>query len=256
MSSSPSHLVIFDFDWSLINENSDTWVIHQLDPSGAIWQQLLERLKGGEGWTQLMDWSAGQLHDAGHSLNDLEQALRKVPALKNVLAAVELAREHGAELRILSDANELYIQWILEALGLGGDAFSVTVTNFASATDEGNGGGRLSIAPHQPEGAPHGCPLCPSNLCKGGVLDAWLRDWACAAPPRCAYVGDGTGDFCPATRLSEADTVFARKAPHDGLLKKCASAPGTVRAKLVEWGDAEEGAELLDGFRDFFTAER
>ena len=246
----PPTLVVYDFDWSLINENSDTLVIHQLDPSGALWERALERLQAGEQWTQLMDWCASEMHAAGHSLADLEQALGRAPALKGVLAAVELAREHGAELRILSDANEAYIRWILDALGLGDSVFTVIETNGATATPEG----RLRITPHQPEDAPHRCPNCPPNLCKGAVLESWLRGRTRnAPPPRCAYVGDGGGDFCPATRLGEADTLFARQAPHDALLRKCVGAPHEVRARVVEWSEKEEGASLLEGFRDFFA---
>ena len=243
-------LVVYDFDWSLINENSDTFVIHQLDPSGVLWKQALVRLKGGEQWTQLMDWCASQLHTAGHSIVDLEQALRRAPALKGVLAAVELAREHGAELRILSDANEAYIRWILDALGLGDSVFTMIETNGAAATPEG----RLRITPHQPVGTPHNCPNCPPNLCKGAVLESWLRGRTrSTSPPRCAYVGDGGGDFCPATRLGVDDTLFARRAPHDGLLRKCLEAPAAVRARVVEWSDEEEGVSLLEGFREFFA---
>ena len=55
-------LVVFDFDWSLINENSDTFVIHQLDPSGRLWAKALKCSAAGMPWTELMDWCAGKRH--------------------------------------------------------------------------------------------------------------------------------------------------------------------------------------------------
>ena len=145
--------------------------------------------------------TSGQLHDAGHTKEDMRAALIKIPVLQGALAAVELAKKNGAELRCLSDANEYYIGWILEALGmratrLGGahvslrqcraartsprgerissasgsprmdagiaDAFTIVVTNVASTDDSG----RVRILPYQPLDVPHGCRFCPANLCK------------------------------------------------------------------------------------------
>ena len=55
---------------------------------------------------------------------------------------------------------------------------------------------------------PHGCPHCPLNLCKGGVLDALRAQWPSDAT--LVYVGDGRGDYCPTLRLGASDWVFAR----------------------------------------------
>ena len=68
----------------------------------------------------LFGCAAGQLHDAGHTKEEMRAALTKIPVLKGALDAVELAKKNGAELRCLSDANEYYIAWILEALGVCG----------------------------------------------------------------------------------------------------------------------------------------
>ena len=115
--SSPTHLVVFDFDWSLINENSDEYVVHALDPGGGIWAAAEKKLAEGMQWTALMDWVAQELHAAGHTAADMQAALARVPMLPSVLCAVSIARAAGADMRILSDANTLYIRWILEALG-------------------------------------------------------------------------------------------------------------------------------------------
>ena len=151
------HLIVFDFDWSLVNENSDTYVVHALDPGGAIWAAAKERLANGMQWTALMDWVAGELHGAGHTVADMQAALARLPVLPSALAALSIARRHGAEVRILSDANSLYIAWILEALGLA-DAFTAIVTNPAEAGADG----RLRIRSHQPLDAPHGCTPKPN----------------------------------------------------------------------------------------------
>ena len=90
--------------------------------------------------------------------------------------------------------------------------------------------------------------MCPPNLCKGGVLSSWLA--AFPVTPLCVYVGDGGGDFCAATRLAAGDVLLARRAPHDRLLQMCRSPPrGTsVRASILEWSGADDGASLREGF--------
>jgi pyridoxal phosphate phosphatase PHOSPHO2 len=234
-------LVVWDFDWSLINENSDTYVVEQLDQSGRVWAEGQERLhKGRMGWTELMDWALGELHGEGCTEAQIGGALATIPILGGALDAVALAQEAGAEQRILSDANTVYIDRILSTRGLQ-STFSEVVTNPASY----DAAGRLRVRPHQPRGAAHGCPLCPPNLCKGAVLQQWLD---VSAPSRCIYVGDGGGDFCPATRLRAGDVLLARQPPHDGLLRSCRAQPERIRAQIVEWGGAEDakGVALRD----------
>lgn len=225
-------LVVWDFDWSLINENSDTYVVEQLDKSNKIWNEAEKKFSAGLGWTQLMDWCAGALHADGHAPDAIRSTLAGVPILDGALAAVAAAAAVGAEQRILSDANDVYIESVLKARGLE-DAFSLVVTNPASFNDAG----RLEIRPHQPVDKPHSSSLCPPNLCKGAILSKWLDE---LQPSCCVYVGDGGGDFCPATRLRAGDTVLARRAPHDSLLRKCRNNKGRIKAKVVEWGGASD----------------
>ena len=58
----PAPLVVWDFDWSLVNENSDTFVVEKLDDSGAIWAAAERKHQNGMQWTELMHWVVGALH--------------------------------------------------------------------------------------------------------------------------------------------------------------------------------------------------
>ena len=235
-----SCLLVWDFDWSLIDENSDTYVIERLDHSGRTWRAAQDLMdKGTMGWTELMDWCLGKLHEAGHGPDAIAGVLKTAPIKSGALSAVSTANTAGAEQRILSDANTIYIQTILDEHGLAG-AFRQVVTNPAAY----DAGGRLRVRPHQRTGRAHGCPLCPPNLCKGAVLTRWIDD---LRPARCVYVGDGSGDYCPAARLRTGDVLLARRSPHDSLLKRCRKEP--VAAAVLEWGGAsdEDGSDLLAG---------
>ena len=63
---------------------------------------------------------------------------------------------------MVSDANTFFIETVLAHHGALG-SFSEIVTNPASVDADG----RLRISPfHDPASAPHGCILCPDNMCK------------------------------------------------------------------------------------------
>ncbi|KAH8050242.1 phosphocholine phosphatase [Aureococcus anophagefferens] len=171
--------------------------------------------------------------------------LASIPFADENVACVRLAAAAGCEQRILSDANEVYIDKILEARSLRARSPCARAPRRTRtrATAE-----VLRVAPFHPvDEAPHGCRRCPPNLCKGAVLDRWVAE---CRPRRIIYVGDGSGDYCPATRLVEDDVVCARaNYPLAKKLRKLAlnvTDPVTLDAAVAEWRD---GADLLRIFR-------
>ena len=66
------------------------------------------------------------------------------------------------DLRVVSDANTFFIETVLAHHGVLG-CFSEISTNPARVDADG----RLRISPfHDTAAAPHGCSLCPENMCK------------------------------------------------------------------------------------------
>ena len=206
-----------------------------------------------------MDTMVGRMMAPPHdvTMEHMNSALRAIPVYEDTIEALRLAHASGAEIAILSDANEHYIDTILEHLGLR-ELVSAIVTNKSivcpaagapcPACDTPRSVPRLHILPHQPEEEAHGCPLCPQNLCKGSVLERWRA--GVESPYTCVvYVGDGGGDYCPSVRLSEGDIVMCRKdwTLHKNIRGQRGGA--VVRARVVPWAD---GAELLAEFRSLF----
>jgi len=203
---------VWDYDWSLIDTNSDTFVVERLRP------QLMPLFDepGCESWTALMDRQMAGLFELGVSRQELLACVAAVPAHPGCLAAVQLGGSKRATQVVLSDANTVFIEAFLEKEGLRG-LFREVITNTADFDEQG----RLHVAPYH-TAAPHGCPLCPANLCKGSVLERLRAE---LAPERIIYVGDGGGDFCPACELGPRDAVLCRTPPspplqHFGLHKR------------------------------------
>eukprot|EP00927_Polykrikos_kofoidii_P071504 TRINITY_DN67769_c0_g1_i1.p1 TRINITY_DN67769_c0_g1~~TRINITY_DN67769_c0_g1_i1.p1 ORF type:complete len:292 (+),score=39.04 TRINITY_DN67769_c0_g1_i1:51-926(+) len=197
----PVTLVVWDYDWSLINTNSDTYVVEELCP--ALEERFNDRL-AASAWTRLMDSLMAALFERGVSREALAQCVENVPIYPGCLEAIRVCGTAGVEQVVLSDANTFFIEACLQRLGIR-NHFSQVISNFGEFDDKG----RLHITEFS-RGVPHGCPLCPPNLCKGAVLEQ-LR--ASKRPDRIIYVGDGGGDFCPACDLRPGDSVLCRAPP-------------------------------------------
>eukprot|EP00640_Fibrocapsa_japonica_P003693 CAMPEP_0113945050 /NCGR_PEP_ID=MMETSP1339-20121228/38455_1 /TAXON_ID=94617 /ORGANISM="Fibrocapsa japonica" /LENGTH=298 /DNA_ID=CAMNT_0000950447 /DNA_START=26 /DNA_END=922 /DNA_ORIENTATION=+ /assembly_acc=CAM_ASM_000762 len=242
-------LVIYDYDHSLINVNSDTHVVEVLAPD-LMPNFKIYRQEDGVGWTETMDRQMCHLWARGIKPNDILQCVGSVPMQEGMEEALKLAAgQPGCEVCIVSDANTVFIQAMLDQQGLGPPIVSRVVSNPAYFTGEGC----LRVTPHhqmapfqetyegrpagleaeQPSGdggssgdwfvpgdyvgaagdlRPHGCSLCTDNICKGSVLDGLLQEAKAKGTEfgRIIYVGDGGGDFCPCTKLRETDIVMAR----------------------------------------------
>ncbi|KAF8935759.1 phosphatase phospho-type [Dissophora ornata] len=228
-------LVVFDFDWTLIETDSDFWVIKTLggelsNEQEAPYQTML--------WTDLQELLLGKLYDRGVTRQDLERTLREIPFTPEIIAALRLMKSEGAELCILSDANTFYIDTILKAHRID-HLFSKIITNPAHFNPEH----RLHVARfHGLDQAPHNCPLsCHANLCKGQelqkLIDAQIWD-------QVIYMGDSTNDFCPSTRLQAAnDIVLARS---NLLLEKSIREHlEMIKAKVLYWDSPKHAFTIV-----------
>ncbi|KAF0919626.1 hypothetical protein E2562_030740 [Oryza meyeriana var. granulata] len=232
-------VVVFDFDKTIIDVDSDNWVV---DGLGATHE--FDRLLTTMPWNTAIDTMMGELHARGRTLHDVADVLRAAPLDPRVVAAIRACHALGCDLRILSDANRFFIDAVLDHHGLRG-YFSEVTTN----TSRVDAVGRLRIAPyHDFHAAPHGCCLgtCPPNMCKGQALDRIRATSAAAAGSktlRFIYLGDGRGDYCPSLRLGREDLVMPRKGfPVWDLI--CED-PALLQAELHPWSDGAEMEETL-----------
>ncbi|KAG5512874.1 hypothetical protein RHGRI_038698 [Rhododendron griersonianum] len=108
-----------------------------------------------------------ELHSRGKTIEEIEECLRRVPMNPSVISAIRKAHSlPRCELRIISGVvNQFFIETILKQYGLF-DCLTEIITS-PSTVEEGEG--RLRIFPYH--SSPHGCSLCPPNLCKLGDGD-------------------------------------------------------------------------------------
>ena len=80
-----------------------------------------------------------------------------------------------------------------------------------------------------------GCKLRPGHMCKGTILDKWVKEKG--GYDVVAYAGDGVNDFCPLTRLRVEDFAFVREGFS---LQKSLKKPeniGKLKCSVTYWSD-------------------
>ncbi|KAF8236543.1 hypothetical protein L208DRAFT_1450992 [Tricholoma matsutake] len=236
MSAIHRQLVVFDFDWSLADQDSDRWIFEVLAPD------IRRKMKTEHAeiqWTDLVSKSLREAHARGITRDDIEHALEIMPFHPAMVRGVSKLKEAGkTTFFCLSNANEVFINTILKSKKLE-TLFEEIVTNPA----EWDASGLLKLRRRvDPSGPQHNCTVgCSPNMCKGEELDAFLARHG-PTYDRIIYVGDGTNDYCPALHLRSQDLLLCRS--FRGLQKRIAK-EGGLRCQVQYWVGAWEVEEVF-----------
>ncbi|EES03224.1 hypothetical protein BDA96_03G227600 [Sorghum bicolor] len=230
----PAVVVVFDFDRTIIDWDSDDWVITKLGAADAF-----RRLRPTMRWNPLMDRMMAELHARGKTPEDIRDCLRSAPLDAHVVSAVKTAAAAlGCDLKVVSDANTFFIETVLAHHGVLG-CFSEIVTNPATVDADG----RLRISPfHDSAAAPHGCSLCPDNMCKGKIIER-IQATASDKKQHFIYIGDGKGDYCPSLKLGEGDYVMPKE--NYPLWNLICNNKQLLKAEVHPWNSGEELEKTL-----------
>ena len=215
-------LFVFDFDNTLVDDNTDTWVM-KLRPDLGLQERLRDLRRQFSCWTDLMDHVFSELHRAGCEREEVLEHMGRLAVYDQALLALRAVGESvWADAIIVSDSNSVFIDRILQQCGLEGISKEI-LTNPAYFDSTG----RLHVQWFHH----HCCPTCSTspNMCKGTILSDFLsrqhEPYGCVV-----YVGDGRGDYCPCLKMTERDTVLCRKGY--SLATKIANAPTAVTASV------------------------
>ncbi|KAG7098745.1 hypothetical protein E1B28_000655 [Marasmius oreades] len=233
-------LVVFDFDWSMADQDTDRWIFEVLAPDI---RRKMEDLDNKVQWTDLVAQSLREAHTRGIKREEIEHVLRSIPYHPAMGRAVTKLKAGGRTTFLcLSNANSVFINTILEEKGLE-TLFEEIITNPAHFEESGLLNLRRRISADGPQ---HQCKVgCSPNMCKGEELDAFLARHA-PAYDRIVYVGDGSNDFCPVLRLRSQDIVLCRT--FGGLPKRVARDGDQLKCHIKYWTGAWEIEEVFTTF--------
>jgi len=229
-------LFVWDFDWTIVNCNSDEYV-----PAAFLGDEETERrlremigVRGPTRWHECVsDLVNDCVEERGLSMDDVLTAAASMPYLMDVCGTLEdVDGDASCGQAIISDGNDSFIGAFLRKNGLERCFTHGVETNMGrweshsvdddairgGGTDDTTtrGGHRFSVVHQSSKYGGHTNARCPPNLCKTQVLLDVLGRTAETTTtgggrPRVVYVGDGPNDACPALCvLGERDVLLAR----------------------------------------------
>lgn len=246
-------LVVFDFDETIVDCNSDSWV-HQLANAKRIPEKL--EFYSGQDYFKHVQSVLAFLYSEGIMEEEYARCLSKMPQVIGIIDP--LINTLGSlkdkfDIIILSDSNSFFISSYLKSIGLE-NLISTVLTNPAKFTDDG----QLLIDEYHIQDY---CNLSSRNLCKGEALKNYIGKmmldhktvYTCVN-----YVGDGENDYCPSSKLSPRDRIFPRQGyTLERLCEKaidqqlCGGREScklpNLKAQVFPWKDGREILEVIMG---------
>jgi len=152
----PKVLFVWDFDYTFILDNSDTFIPAFFNCAAA--QSALTRVTPTQSWNAMVDDALQVLQRQGHSRSDIERACGHFPYDVETVEIVRRANARGIPCHIISDSNTTFISSFLRSLPPPSVEFA-SVETHPTYTDDA---GLLRLLPVHA----HSCDLCPVQMCK------------------------------------------------------------------------------------------
>ena len=239
-------LVAFDFDHTIIDGNSDIHVV-KLAPDGKLPQHIKD-MYSSKSWTNYMASIFAYLHDNGVNKTDIQDSMKEIPLVVGMRELLNFLSKDPFEVIIISDSNSVFIDMILKDTELD-SAVAKVFTNPAHFKQDGC----LTLDYYHTQ---DWCDLSTINLCKGHILENYLkeREQDGVVFSHVGYVGDGTNDLCPSLRLQEKDIVFPRKG--FSLIKKLGKLNNDgnelhLQAAVEPW---DSGLQIMEKLQTFLPS--
>ncbi|EGG02282.1 uncharacterized protein MELLADRAFT_110299 [Melampsora larici-populina 98AG31] len=234
----PTQLVVFDFDWSLVDQDTDRYLFEVLDPDLRM---RLELQKDTVQWTDNVAECLRLLHQSGVGKDQIIKAFSTLPLHPAMKRAIETLHKDQSKIEtsflILSNSNSEFIEIVLNHHKVDLKIFKQIITNPAQFNQDG----MLVLNRRIPYDFPiqHSCIHgCSPNMCKGEELKNFLNS-STIHFDRIVYVGDGSNDFCPITQFKSMDCALIRR--NMGLAKKVTEdGDRLIKCQKFYWSDAWE----------------
>ncbi|CAH2305721.1 pyridoxal phosphate phosphatase PHOSPHO2 [Pelobates cultripes] len=234
-------LLVFDFDHTIVNDNSDTWIV-QCAPEKKLPYGLQNTYEKGK-WTEYMGRVFTYLGEQGIREEDMKRIMIDIPytpGMTDLLQFIGHNKDYF-DCIIISDSNTIFIDWILTH-GNVHTVFDKVFTNPAAFDPLGN----LTVQNFHI----HHCTECPKNLCKKKVLEEFVAKQATKQVQysKIVYIGDGGNDLCPVTFLKKGDIAMPREGY--ALQKRIAKDIDLIDSSISVWSSGSEILSRLKSLLD------
>ncbi|KAI4830860.1 hypothetical protein KUCAC02_002464 [Chaenocephalus aceratus] len=135
-------LMVFDFDHTVVDDNSDTWVIRSL-PSQTLPDSVKKSYRKGH-WTEFMGRVMKYIGEQEVSPDSIRSVMETIPFTAGMKDLLTFISEHKSTIDciVISDSNSLFIDWIIQASGFHA-AIDQVYTNPAKFNELGVHGAKV-----------------------------------------------------------------------------------------------------------------
>ncbi|KFR10275.1 Pyridoxal phosphate phosphatase PHOSPHO2 [Opisthocomus hoazin] len=225
-------LLVFDFDHTIIDENSDTWIV-KCAPEKKLPNGLRNSYRPGH-WTEYMGRVFVYLGENGVKEDEMKRTMTTIPFTAGMVDLLGFIGENKElfDCIIVSDSNTVFIDWILKAADCH-EVFDEVFTNPAAFSSAGY----LTVQSCHA----HLCAKCPKNLCKRKVLKEFLDKQLerGVSYQQIVYIGDGGNDLCPVMFLKKDDIAMPRQGyTLEKKISQLAQDLSPVECSVLVWSSA------------------
>ena len=229
--------MIFDFDQTIIDDDSTSFIIKLLENSDFHENDLYKKHINTK-WVEYVQDLLNRINNQKINITKIQNIFNKIKVTNGFLNLFNHLKENENifESIILSNSNNLFINWWATNRNI---PIKQIIANKAEAVSNT----LIKIWNDQKST----CKYCP-DLCKKMCLEEYVKD---KQYKKLIYVGDGENDFCPAQVLDKGDYLFIRnKFPLHQMLSKTMSSNVThkdLKANIKVW---ECGNEILQELKN------
>lgn len=224
-------LAIFDFDQTIINDNSDIVARNIIHPFN-----LIPNSKNFQNrWTQYMQQVFDTMKNINISTEQIMDAISLISPVKGMPELLRALHENNIDIIVASDSNSLFIHNWFKHNKLSG-VLSCVYTNLANIED-----GRITIKPYASQTL---CDRCPMNMCKGTIIKEHIASIN-KVYNKLFYFGDGFNDLCPILQLNQNDIAF----PRSGYCLDTLLRTHTTKAIVIPWSTGDDIYEYLKSYK-------
>ena len=231
------HLVIFDFDQTIIDLDSEFSMVEKYAPD--LYKEKNGDLYVKDHWIEFNNYIYTRIIQNGFTYEDVKkhfQSLNLSPKMEELL---NYLRENKSKFEtiIVTGNNEQVVDLVLSSHGIK-DCFDYILCN-KSILDEKNIF-KIWAVNEKYENCEDDKPF----LCKSLFFEDFIKDKKNCFD-RIFYIGDGKNDFCLSKKLGKNDIVFPRfnYSLYKILFDK--NGKNEVKAQIVPWKNGKDICDVL-----------
>lgn len=193
-------LLIFDFDKTIIEEDTDVQVVNMF-PLEKVKELKIKMDELSYDWIKFMHFVFREMPQYNLTIDNIKQCFDNIHLSKGFEFLFSFLKENKEffEIVIFSGSNTFNVTYILNRFRLD-DLFDCIISNEGTPDEKYI----LNLQRYHE----HNCESCDRCMCKAKILEDYTEN---KQYEKIIFVCDGNNDYCLGKKLEKNDKIFVRK---------------------------------------------